>query len=396
MDFMLIIELILLSYFVYVVAYTATFSFAGLFYKPQQLPFDPPQQKFCVLIPSYKEDAVILDTARKALNQSYPKELFDVVVIADSLHHATVSKLKELPLKVFVVEFEKSTKVKSLNKALSQLHGYDYAVILDADNVMAYGFLASMNALFAARGYKAIQGQRKPKNEENSLAFLDGISEYINNHIYRQGSTALGMSSSINGSGIAFDFKLLKKHLSTMTSIGGFDRELELLMLKDGARVYYHQDAVVFDEKVSQDKAFQNQRRRWIASQYFYLRKYFKDGMTALFKRDFVFFNSSILRNIQLPRLLNIGLLFLVCAGFFFVRTRLNINYLVWPALFLLNGLAIATAIPKKYYSARLLVSLFRLPLLFAKMTSLLFKMKGANSRFLHTPHQVKPARDAK
>ena len=393
---MLIIELILLSYFVYVVAYTTTFSFAGLFYKPQQLPFDPPQHKFCVLIPSYREDAVILDTARKALNQSYPKELFDVVVIADSLHHATVSKLKELPLKVFVVKFEKSTKVKSLNQALSQLHGYDYAVILDADNVMAYGFLASMNALFAARGYQAIQGQRKPKNEENSLAFLDGISEYINNHIYRQGSTALAMSSSINGSGIAFNFKLLKKHLSTMTSIGGFDRELELLMLKDGARVYYHRDAVVFDEKVSQDNAFQNQRRRWIASQYFYLRKYFKDGMIALFKGDFVFFNSSILRNIQLPRLLNIGLLFLVCVGFFFVRTRLDINYVVWPVLFLLNGLAIAAAIPKKYYSARLLVSLFRLPVLFARMTSLLFKMKGANSRFLHTPHQVKPARDAK
>ncbi len=393
---MLILELVLLSYFIYVVAYSTTFSFGGLFYKSYDLPFDPPHHRFCVLIPSYKEDAVILDTAKKALNQSYPREFFDVVVIADSLHSSTIARLKELPIKVVVVQFDKSTKVKSLNKALKQLHNYHYAVILDADNVMAYEFLESMNALFAAKGYKAIQGQRKPKNEDTSLAFLDGISEYINNHIYRRGSTAIGMSASINGSGVAFDFNLLKKHLATMNSVGGFDRELELLMLKDNARVYYHKDAVVFDEKVSQAKAFQNQRRRWIASQYFYLRKYFKEGMSALVKGDFVFFNSSILRNIQLPRLLNIGLLFLVCVVFFFLRTKLTINYLVWPGLFLLNGLAIAVAIPKKYYSGRLLLSLFRLPVLFARMTSLLFRMKGANSRFLHTPHQVKPVRDAK
>lgn len=393
---MFILEIILLSYFVYVVAYAGIFSAGGLFYRPCSLPFDPPHRRFCVLIPSYKEDAVILDTARKALNQSYPHQFFDVVVIADSLHHSTVNRLKELPIRVFVVQFDKSTKVKSLNKALKQLHGYDYAVILDADNVMAYEFLESMNGLIAAKGYKAIQGQRKPKNEENSLAFLDGISEYINNHIYRKGSTALGMSASINGSGVAFDFQLLKKHLGAMTSVGGFDRELELLMLKDKARVYYHRDAVVFDEKVSQARAFQNQRRRWIASQYYYLRKYFKDGMLALLKGDFVFFNSSVLRNIQLPRLLNLGLLFLVCVASFFFRHLLVVPYLVWPVLFALNALAIAVAIPKKYYSFRLLASIFSLPVLFARMTGILFRLKGANSRFIHTPHQIKPVRDAK
>jgi hypothetical protein len=61
-----------------------------------------------------------------------------IVVIADSLQSATLSVLRELPIRVIDVSFESSTKVKSLNAALQALpDDYDYAVILDADNVMA-------------------------------------------------------------------------------------------------------------------------------------------------------------------------------------------------------------------------------------------------------------------
>lgn len=387
---MFVLELVLLSYFLYVVLYTATFSFAGRFYKSKKLPFDPPHYKFCVLIPSYKEDSVIVDTAKQALNQSYPSEFYDVVVIADSLYHGTISSLKELPIKVVEVEFENSTKVKSLNKALEQLNNYDYAVILDADNVMAYDYLEKMNALFLTTGYHAVQGQRKPKNSETSLAFLDGISEAINNHIYRQGSTSINMSSAINGSGVAFDFDLIKEKLAGMNSVGGFDRELELILLQEDIKVYYFRDAVVLDEKVAQSQSFRKQRTRWISSQYYYLRKYFMSGLKSLLKGNFTYFNSAILRNIQLPRLLNIGLLTLATGTLFFVKDHLLINYAVWPALFVLNSAAIFAAIPKKYYTSRMFLSIMKLPVLFFDMARLMFNMNGANKKFIHTPHKVK------
>lgn len=392
---MIILEIFLLIYCGYVVLYTTVFSFAGRFHKTYDLPFDPPHYRFCVLIPSYKEDQVILDTARKALNQSYPKDFYDVVIIADSLHHGTVSRLRDLPLKVVEVSFENSTKVKSLNQALQQLDGYDYGVILDADNVMAYDYLEKMNALFLTGKYGAVQGQRKPKNEETTLAFLDGISESINNHIYRQGSTSLNLSASITGSGIAFEFNLLKEKLAPMTSVGGFDRELELLLLQDGVKVHYFRQAVVFDEKVSQSRAFQNQRKRWISSQYYYLKKYFQKGMQALGRGNFTYFNSAVLRNIQLPRLLNIGLLFLLTFGMYFLQPYLYFSYYIWPFLFVLNSMAIFAAIPSRYYSGRLLSSLLQLPRLFANMAALMFKIRGANQKFIHTPHGIKSLRNA-
>ncbi len=60
-----------------------------------------------------------------------------------------------------------------------------------------------------------------------------------------------------------------------MTSVGGFDRELEILLLTRGIPVVYYKDAGVYDEKVQKTAVFENQRKRWIASQYRYLAKYF-------------------------------------------------------------------------------------------------------------------------
>lgn len=62
---MLIVEIVLLMYFIYVVLYTAVFAFGGLFYKTPTPAFQGKNLRFCVLIPSYKEDAVILDGAKK-------------------------------------------------------------------------------------------------------------------------------------------------------------------------------------------------------------------------------------------------------------------------------------------------------------------------------------------
>lgn len=365
------------------------FAIAGLFYKLPSKIDSNEKKKFCVLIPCYKEDVVILDVAKKALEQSYPSEYYDVVIIADSLQPKTINALQQLPLKVVEVQFENSTKVKSLNFALQSLpSNYDYAVILDADNVMKYDFLEIINGTLSP-SIKAIQGQRQPKNQNNSLAILDGVSEAINNHIYRQGTVSLGLSSSISGSGVVFSFETLKEKLSTMSSIGGFDRELELLLLKDGITVNYHLDAIIYDEKVSQSKTFQNQRKRWISSQYFYLKKYFREGMVALLKGDFKFFNSSVLRNIQLPRLINIGLLTVLTFGLFFLKDHLFFGYLIWISLFIINTFSILISIPKDFYNKKLLQAIFRLPGIFINMVLLLFKLQGANKKFIHTPHGV-------
>jgi len=386
---MWIVELLLLTYFIYVVGYTATFSVAGQFYRKPHENEDVALRKFCVFIPCFKGDDVIIEVAKKAIEQSYNSNYYTIVVIADSLQPETLTILHTLPIQVIEVHFESSTKVKSLTEALNRLpDNFDYAVILDTDNIMAPDFIFRMNSVLSS-STRAVQGQRKPKNQNNSLAILDGVSEAINNHIYRQGTVALGLSSSISGSGVAFDYPLFKEKINSMNSVGGFDRELELLLLADGVKVQYYKGATVYDEKVTQTKTFSNQRKRWISSQYFYLRKYFVAGVSALLQGNFTFFNSAVLRNIQLPRLINIGLLTILTAGLYFVKDHLTYGYVIWILLFLLNTLSILIAIPKEFYNHKLAGAVLRLPVIFLNMFLLLFKLKGANKKFIHTPHGV-------
>ncbi|HYG00992.1 MAG TPA: glycosyltransferase [Chryseosolibacter sp.] len=384
---MYLLELILLIYFAYVTGYSFLLSFSALFYKNERAPEAKTKRRVAVLIPAYKEDAVIPGVAARALNQHYPADKFDVVVIADSLKPATLTALRELPIKVVEVKFEKSTKVRALNKAMEVLgDNYHFAVVLDADNVMESHFLRKMNNL-AEIGYRAIQGRREPKNENNQMAMLDGLSETINNFIYRQGNVALGLSSSLNGSGMFFEYRTFKSIMSSMDSIGGFDRELEYKLIERNRPVHYAKDIIVYDEKVDNPEVFERQRKRWISSQFYYLKKFFSKGVAFLFKGNFNYFNATVLRNIQLPRLLNLGLLGLIMIASFVFAGYVNVKPMVWAGLLAANVITMMFAIPSRLYNWKLLRSVLMVPMVFVKMLSLMFKLKGANKTFIHTPH---------
>jgi cellulose synthase/poly-beta-1,6-N-acetylglucosamine synthase-like glycosyltransferase len=386
---MLILESVLLSYFIYATGYALILSVAALFYRGLSAKETTKFSSFAVFIPAYKEDGVIIEVARQARRQNYPTDLFDVIVIADSLLPKTLTALRDLDIQVVEVSFEKSTKVKALNRAMSQLtKHYDSAIIIDADNVMADNYLQDMNSLYQ-NGSRVIQTQRKAKNSDTSLSVLDGMSERINNFIYRQGTVTLGGCASLSGSGMMFPYDVLKDTLRPMDSIGGFDRELELKLLDLGYKVNYAKDIFVYDEKVSSSNAFQNQRKRWMYSQFYYLKKYFKTGFGKLLKGDVAYFNSAVLRNIQLPRLINLGMITVITIAACLIPNAFPIFSYGWVVLWVMFATSMALAIPAKSYDLNLLKSIILLPAIFIKMTLLLFKLKGANRTFIHTPHSV-------
>jgi cellulose synthase/poly-beta-1,6-N-acetylglucosamine synthase-like glycosyltransferase len=384
---MFIIEILLLVYFAYSVSYTLAFSVAGNLKSPKVDEGPEDLNRMALLIPAYKEDAVIEAVAKKALEQDYPTSHFDVIVIADSLNEDTLKRLKKLPIILIKVEFEQSTKVKSLNAAMGKIHDdYSIGLILDADNIMQEGFLQKINKAYNA-GHKVIQGRRVAKNMNTPFAVLDALSEIINNHIYRKGHYVLGMSSSLIGSGMAFHYPLLKSTLKTMKSIGGFDRELEVKLVGQGHKAIYLEDAIVYDEKVEKPEVFANQRRRWIASQFIYLKKYFGKGIKALYQGDMVYFNSAILRNIHLPRLINLGVLVIITGLSSIFNKYLDVSPAYWWVLLGMYLCSFLIAIPAKFYNAHFLKAIVRLPQAFYLMSLSMLRLKGADKQFIHTPH---------
>jgi len=385
-----IIQIFLLVFLGLATLYILIFSIASLFYRQRQYANNGNFKRMAVLVPGYKEDEVIIEVATLALEQEYPTPLFDIVIIADSFKEKTLIALKKLPIKLIEVSFNKSTKSKALNKAMAALDkDYDIAVVLDADNVMAPDFLGKINAAFE-NDFIAVQGHRTAKNTNNSWAILDAISEEINNNIFRKGHRVLGLSSAIIGSGMAFRYNYFKALMSTVTAVGGFDKEIELKMLKEGRKIVYLEDAVVFDEKIQKSEVFGNQRRRWLSAQFHYFRKDFLNALKDLILKGNVDYFDKAIQFIQPPRILLLGAV--IIFGFVFILA----NYLLdnqipytnyWISLVVACVLSFVFSVPRSFYNLKTLGALASLPKGMLMMLLSLLKIKGANKTFIHTQH---------
>ncbi|WP_040006487.1 glycosyltransferase [Fibrisoma limi] len=342
-------------------------------------------RRMAVLIPAYREDAVIIESARTNLRQQYPSDRFDVVVIADSLQPDTIATLRSLPIKVVPVSFDVSTKAKALNAALEQLPGsYDVAVILDADNHMASDFLSRINAAFE-QGWRVVQGHRTAKNTNTPVAILDAVSEEINNHIFRKGHRALGLSSALIGSGMAFEYSLLKDLMPKVKAMGGFDKELEMRILKQKIGAEYLEDAYVYDEKVQSGAVFEKQRTRWIAAQFRYLKLNAKPGFKALLQGNFDYADK-VFQTMLLPRILLLGVLMVGFLITLLVWGDFPVGWFVRVQLVLLM-LTFYISVPSSLKSMVGLTELMKLPGLFIRYLRSVVNHRQARHTFIHTPH---------
>ena len=179
-----ILEVILFICFSVNILYLLVFSIASVFGKREKREEKAVSyRRIAILVPAYKEDRVIMECVESCLRQNYPRDRYDVIVVSDRMKPETNEKLSALPLILEVVHFGNSTKAKALNLAMSHLSGYDLALILDADNIIAPDYLNQINAAPFTENIVGYQTHRTAKNKNTSLACLDAVSEEINNSI---------------------------------------------------------------------------------------------------------------------------------------------------------------------------------------------------------------------
>jgi len=376
---------LLFSYCGISVLYLFVFSLTGkLFYKKNMSVSVEPIKRIGVLVPAYKEDGIILATARNLVQLNYPSELYDVFIIADSFQEETLKQLRELPLCVIEVSFDKSTKTKALNAGFSYIKKeYDIALICDADNILANDFLRILDHSFS-NGARAVQGRRVAKNLDSSFAILDACSEAINNNIFRKGANALGLSSAVIGSGMAFEFEKIKNILGEIDAVGGFDKPLQLKIVEQGIKIQYLEEALIFDEKVDSSYAFKQQRKRWVSSQFIYLKKFFMPAVKQLAKGNLSYFNLAIANNLVLPR----AFLLLILPALVVVTLFISPSWaMLFTVIWILYLFSLLLALPAMLVNKNLFYAIFKLPKAIGAMIAALFEMKKANKTFIHTVH---------
>ena len=350
------------------------------------------QPSFLVLFPAYHEDAVIIHSIESFLQQDYPKELYHVVVISDNMSDETNQHLASLPISLLCPNFEKSSKAKALQHAISSIshHAsavYDYVVILDADNIVAPDFLTQLSTV--AHPSIAIQCHRTAKNADNDIAALDGLSEEINNSIFRKGHNRIGMSSALIGSGMCFDYHWFSTNVSKLDSAVE-DRELEALLMMQGVYIHYAEDILVMDEKVCSSDNFQRQRLRWMTGQVQAFLQMLPNLPKAVITGNINYINKTI-QQALIPRSILLVLTPILCiittltsSIYHFPSTILHLKWWITLALFII-GLYIA--IPSQMRTKALLKKIFALPQLVWRMLGIILHIKTSNKEFIHTIH---------
>jgi len=363
------------------VFYLLFFSFFSLKNTKHSSKFSPKKSKFLVLIPAFKEDKVIMNSVNSVLAQDYPIENFDLIVISDRMSEQTNTALSNLLLKLLVISPEISTKGRAMSYAMSVVDNMDYdlVAILDADNIVDNKFLANLNDAYYS-GSKAIQAHRVAKSINSEMAVLDAISEEINNSIFRLGHVNIGLSSALIGSGMAIEYKLFKSNCKKLVSTGE-DKELEILLLRDGVYIDFLNDVFVYDQKVDKEDAFYNQRRRWLASQLWSLYTGIKYLPKAIVKNNIDYIDK-IFQWTMLPRIILIGFIAIMIGITTLFKWQLSLKW--WVVLFLLT-FAFVMAIPDYLVSKKNSKALKRLPILFFLMLMNFFRLRGASKNFIHT-----------
>ena len=344
---------------------------------------------FLILFPAYKEDSVIVHSVRQCLEQTYPKDFYHIGVISDHMQDDTNELLRQLPITLFTPQFEKSSKAKAMQYAIKEINGqssmvngqFDYVIILDADNVVLPEFLEQVNAS-CQQGYRAIQCHRCAKNSDNDVAVLDGISEEINNTLFRKAHNRIGISSALIGSGMCFEYEWFKNHVGLFETAVE-DREMEILLMKENIFIKYEEHIPVYDEKVSNSENFQRQRLRWMTGQIQSLLMMLPYLPTAI-KTGNIHYIDKTMQQALIPRSI---LLVLTC----FFAILMTIIYFPWSikwwVLFLVICLSIYIAIPRKMRNSALFGKIFSTVKLVWLMLKNILKMDLKSKEFLHTTH---------
>lgn len=363
------------------VSYLAIFALFSLWGLKKKYPQSNKKFHFLILIPAYKEDRVIMDSVNSILNQEYPKDKFDLIVISDKMEQEINKTLSQLPITLLELNVQNSSKAFALNYAMDNLpnENYNIVVILDADNVVEPNFLNELNDCYYS-GSLAMQAHRLPKNLDTDVAILDAISEEINNSIFRRGHINMGLSSALIGSGMAFDFKLFRKNVVKLETAGE-DKELEIMLLKEGVYIDYLDHVKVYDYKIQKERGFYNQRRRWLSAQFVSFTKGIKDVPGALFSLN-IDYADKIFQWALLPRILILGIISIIA----FFLTVFSWTYSIkWWLLLNLLLFTFAMALPDYLITKRSIKTVKKLPVLFILMFFNLFRIRGASKNFIHT-----------
>ena len=225
------------------------------------------ENRFMAIIPAHNEAAVVANLVESLKKQNYPRELYDIYVIADNCTDNTAEVARNAGAIVYErFDEEKKTKGFALQWFLAQKikedAPYDALCIFDADNIADENFLKAMNKKLC-QGETVVQGYRDIKNPtDNWITAGYAIFYWTMHRFYHLARYNLGLSPLLNGTGFMVRFDVVKPQgwdTKTLTE----DIEFSLKRIIKGKKLGWATDAICYDEQPVGFVQSWSQRSRW-------------------------------------------------------------------------------------------------------------------------------------
>ncbi len=242
--------------------------------------------RFMAIIPAHNEAAVVGNLIESLKKQDYPRELYDIYVIADNCTDETAKIAKDAGAIVYK-RFDEAHKTKGyalqwfLKQKIEEDAPYDAFCVFDADNIVDVNFLKNMNKKLC-QGEDVVQGYRDIKNPtDNWVSGGYAIFYWTMNRFYHLARYNLGLSPLINGTGFMVRFDVIKPNgwkTKTLTE----DIEFSLQRIISGHKLGWAADAIVYDEQPVDFKQSWSQRSRWTVGHIQCIKEYTKQLAVAV------------------------------------------------------------------------------------------------------------------
>jgi cellulose synthase/poly-beta-1,6-N-acetylglucosamine synthase-like glycosyltransferase len=236
----------------------------------------PPRSRIAVLVPAHDEEVLVGRCVTSLRQQSYPPDLFDIVVIADNCSDDTAECAAAAGAKVLVrTAPDARGKGPALRWAADRVLEGDPALaalaVVDADSVADPGLLIALVARLE-RGAPVVQAEYLGRNEDRSTKSELRAAAFLLFHRVRFGGRAvLGLPCHLVGNGMLFSRQVLEDHpWDAFSSAEDLEYSVDLRLA--GVRPVYAGDGRLAAPVVGSGRGARVQRLRWEGGRFYVVR----------------------------------------------------------------------------------------------------------------------------
>jgi cellulose synthase/poly-beta-1,6-N-acetylglucosamine synthase-like glycosyltransferase len=228
-------------------------------------PATPRKHTFRIVVPAHNEEQILAPVLRRIAMLDYPRDRWELVVVADNCSDATATVARAAGARVLErIDASLRGKGHALAFAVDALRAepFDAYVILDADTLVDPELLDILNRYLDA-GHRVIQAHHDVLNPyDTRRTVLMYVAFCLFHYVRPLGRRALGLSTGLNGNGMCFAKPVLEQYSWNAFSLVE-DMEYTTMLLRHGERVVFAPEARIRAQMAGGRVQATSQRMRW-------------------------------------------------------------------------------------------------------------------------------------